>query len=158
MLQIFCSYTQRYTWSKWNVLIFSLQDAICSGLFAISLFAGAVSNAAYSSDNADTYDNNMCDNGSQEGAAEDACNDLATVRDAEGATAVSFSVMCDVPNVWLYWETVYCNISCHASFIWFLKLPSVNITIFNGIFLISNYVVFYQLMFRNSLNYILSGK
>ena len=79
--------------------IFSLQDAICSGLFAISLFAGAVSNAAYSSDNADTYDDWNCDDESTEGSAEDACNNLATVRDAEGATAVSFSVMCDVPNV-----------------------------------------------------------
>ena len=72
--------------------IFSLQDAICSGLFAISLFAGAVSNAAYSSDNADNYDDLNCDNpGSR---FEDLCNDLATVRDAEGATAVSFSVIC----------------------------------------------------------------
>ena len=76
--------------------IFSLQDAICSGLFAISLFAGAVSNAAYSSDNADEYDESNCDN--QDGAFEDACNDLATVRDAEGATAVSFTVICNVPN------------------------------------------------------------
>ena len=77
--------------------IFSLQDAICSGLFAISLFAGAVSNAAYSSDNADNYDNLNCDN--QRGDLEDLCNDLGTVRDAEGATAVSFSVICNVPNV-----------------------------------------------------------
>ena len=71
--------------------IFSLQDAICSGLFVLSLFAGAVSNAAYSSDNAETYDR-ICDDKSFEGAAEDACNDLRTVSQAEGATAVSFSV------------------------------------------------------------------
>ena len=72
--------------------IFSLQDAICSGLFVLSLFAGAVSNAAYSSDNADNYDDNNCDNESIAGAAEDFCNDLRTVSQAEGATAVSFSV------------------------------------------------------------------
>ena len=77
--------------------IFSLQDAICSGLFAISLFAGAVSNAAYSSDNADNYDNLNCDN--SRSTFEDFCNDLGTVRDAEGATAVSFSVICNVSNV-----------------------------------------------------------
>ena len=79
--------------------IFSLQDAICSGLFAISLFAGGVSNAAYSSDNADYYDETMCDDDNVSGVTEDNCSDLATVRDAEGATAVSFSVICNVPNV-----------------------------------------------------------
>ena len=63
-------------------------------MFALSLFAGAVSNAAYSADNADNYDDSNCDN--QDDAFEDACNDLRTVSQAEGATAVSFSVICNV--------------------------------------------------------------
>ena len=60
-------------------------------MFALSLFAGAVSNAAYSSDNADTYDEFECDDQKRE--LEDACNDLRTVSQAQGATAVSFSVI-----------------------------------------------------------------
>ena len=76
-------------------MFFSLQDIITSVVFTLSLFAGAVANAAYSSDNADTYDDNMCDNENLQGTAEDFCNDLATVRDAEGATAVSFTVICN---------------------------------------------------------------
>ena len=60
-------------------------------MFALSLFAGAVSNAAYSSDNADTYDEFECDDRKDE--FEDACNDLRTVSQAQGATAVSFSVI-----------------------------------------------------------------
>ena len=79
--------------------IFSLQDAICSGLFVLSLFAGGVSNAAYSSDNADYYDETMCDDDNVADETGGTCNDLATVRDAEGATAVSFTVICNVPNV-----------------------------------------------------------
>ena len=76
-------------------MFISLQDIITSVVFTLSLFAGAVANAAYSSDNADTYDDNMCDNENLQGTAEDVCNDLATVRDAEGATAVSFTVICN---------------------------------------------------------------
>ena len=62
-------------------------------VFTISLFAGAAANAAYSSDNADYYDdNNICGRNNLPSDIEDACNDLARARDAQGAAAVSFSV------------------------------------------------------------------
>ena len=63
-------------------------------MFVLCLFAGAVSNAAYSSDNADEYvDKHDCDSNNIDDDKENACSDLETVRDAQGATAVSFSVM-----------------------------------------------------------------
>ena len=65
-----------------------------SVVFTISLFAGAAANAAYSSDNADYYDdNNICGSNYLSSDQEDACNDLARARNAQGAAAVSFSVM-----------------------------------------------------------------
>ena len=69
--------------------IFFLQDTVISAVFTVCLFAGAVANAVYSSDNADIHDGIkfICDSGNT-----DLCDNLATVRDAEGATAVSFSV------------------------------------------------------------------
>ena len=73
--------------------LFSLQDIVISVVFVLSLFAGAVSNADYSSGNADYYDDGMCDNDNIEDDQQDLCDDLRTVRDAQGATAVSFSVM-----------------------------------------------------------------
>ena len=72
-------------------------------MFVLCLFAGAVSNAAYSSDNADTYEEYRCDSNSISRDRENACNNLTTVRDTEGATAVSFSVTCN-STVSLYWE------------------------------------------------------
>jgi len=58
-------------------------------VFALSLFAGATASAAYASDNADYYDDieSQCNNGRVRG---DLCDDLETIRDSEGATAVSF--------------------------------------------------------------------
>ena len=73
--------------------LFSLQDIVISVVFVLSLFAGAVSNADYSSANADNYDNSMCDNDNIKDDEQDLCDDFRTVRDAQGATAVSFSVM-----------------------------------------------------------------
>ena len=65
-----------------------------SVIFTISLLAGAAANAAYSSDNADYYDDNTrCGSNNLHSDEEDACNDLARARDAQGAAAVSFSVM-----------------------------------------------------------------
>lgn len=64
-------------------------------MFTLCLFAGAVANAAYASDNSDTYDNG-CDvnDNDRSNDAQDACDNLATVRDAEGATAVSLCLLC----------------------------------------------------------------
>ena len=58
-------------------------------VFALSLFAGATASAAYASDNADNYDaiENSCDGGRVRG---DLCDDVETIRDSEGATAVSY--------------------------------------------------------------------
>ena len=64
-------------------------------MFVLCLFAGAVSNAAYSSDNAETYDEYNCDSNNISVDRENACSDLETVREAQGATAVSFSVTCN---------------------------------------------------------------
>ena len=80
---------------KSTVSTFSLQDIAISVVFTLCLFAGAVANAAYASDNSDTYDNG-CDvnDDDRSNDAQDACDNLATVRDAEGATAVSLCVCC----------------------------------------------------------------
>ena len=69
-----------------------MQDIAISAVFVLSLFAGGTANAAYSADNADTYDD-RCDGRRVTGDLEEACDNLETVRNAEGATAVSFSVM-----------------------------------------------------------------
>ena len=61
-------------------------------VFVLCLFAGAVSNAAYSSDNADTYEEDYrCESSNISLDREKVCDDLTTVREAEGATAVSFT-------------------------------------------------------------------
>ena len=51
-------------------------------------FAGGVANAVYAGDNADLYDEyeSRCDDSRN---AQDACDILTTVRDSEGAAAVS---------------------------------------------------------------------
>ena len=64
-----------------------LQDAGISIVFAISFFSGGVASAVYSSDNADTYDDIGCT------SSTDFCNDLARVRNSEGASAVSCVVV-----------------------------------------------------------------
>ena len=66
-----------------------------SAVFTISLFAGAAANAAYSADNADFYDDDTSCGGNDNlrSDAEDACDDLARARDAQGAAAVSFCVI-----------------------------------------------------------------
>ena len=71
--------------------ILSIQDIVTSIVFVLCLFSGAVSNAAYSSDNADTYEEYRCDDNNISRDREKVCDDLTTVRDAEGATAVSFN-------------------------------------------------------------------
>jgi len=57
----------------------------------LCFFAGGVANAVYAGDNADLYDEyeRNCDRNRN---AQDACDTLKTVRDSEGAAAVS--VMC----------------------------------------------------------------
>ena len=68
---------------------FFLQDIVTSVVFIVCLFAGAEANAIYSSNNADYHDDAkfICDI-----ITTDLCDNLAVVRDAEAATAVSFSV------------------------------------------------------------------
>ena len=83
--------------------ILSIQDVVTSIVFVLCLFAGAVSNAAYSSDNADTYEDYRCDSTNISVDRESVCDDLTTVRDGEGATAVSFSVTSNC-TVSLCWE------------------------------------------------------
>ena len=67
---------------------FFFKDIAKSVVFALSLFSGATASAAYASDNADYYDRieNRCDGGRVRG---DLCDDVETIRDSEGATAVS---------------------------------------------------------------------
>jgi len=66
------------------------KDVGISVVFALSLFAGATASAAYASDNADYYDEfeSQCNRGSVRG---DLCDDVETIRDSEGATAVSYA-------------------------------------------------------------------
>ena len=77
-----------YIYFEVNCMFF-LQDIVTSVVFIVCLFAGAEANAIYSSNNADNHDDAkfICDN-----INTDLCDNLAAVRDAEGATAVSFSV------------------------------------------------------------------
>ena len=56
-------------------------------LFALSLLAGAISNAKYAADNNKLYDHNGCD--SQTRYDLDVCEDLERVADAEATAAVS---------------------------------------------------------------------
>ena len=58
-----------------------------SGGFALSMLGGAAANAAYSSDNANLLDRPRCDNGRT--TFKEYCDDVKTVRNAQGATAVS---------------------------------------------------------------------
>ena len=71
------------------VMYFPMQDVANSVVFVLSLFAGGTANAAYSADNADIHDDRCNMNDDQQ----EACDNLETVRNAEGATAVSFSVI-----------------------------------------------------------------
>ena len=66
-----------------------------SVVFTISLFAGAAANAVYSADNANFYDDDTRCGGNYNlrSDIEDACDDLARARDAQGAAAVSYCVM-----------------------------------------------------------------
>ena len=96
--------------------VFSSQDVVTSAVFTLCLLAGAAANADYSSDNANTYDDKMCDKDNTAGVMEDICNDLRTVANAEGATAVSFSVIHNC-TVQLCSEIIQCNVSCHACFL-----------------------------------------
>ena len=105
--------------------VFSSQDVVTSVVFTLCLFAGAVANADYSSDNADAYEDGMCDNDNTADVMEDICNDLRTVANAQGATAVSFSVIYNC-TVQLCSETLQCNVSCHTYF-FNLKLPTMTI-------------------------------
>ena len=68
-----------------------IQDITNSAIFALGFFAGGVANAVYASDNADNYDEieNFCDLNNLPQETEDFCDDLRTVRDSEGAAAVS---------------------------------------------------------------------
>ena len=95
--------------------VFSSQDVVTSVVFTLCLFAGAVANADYSSENANTYEDGMCDDDDTNREMEDICNDLRTVANAQGATAVSFSVIYNC-TVRLCSETVQCNVSYHAYF------------------------------------------
>jgi len=54
----------------------------------VGFFAGGVANAVYASKNADDYDEieNFCD---RSRALQDICDTLQTIRDSEGAAAVS---------------------------------------------------------------------
>ena len=85
--------------------VFCSQDVVTSAVFTLCLLAGAAANADYSSDNANAYEDGMCDDDDTTGEMEDICNDLRTVANAEGATAVSFSVICNC-TVQLCLETV----------------------------------------------------
>ena len=71
---------------------FPLQNVAISAVFVLSLFAGGTANAAYSADNGDFYDD-FCDGRTLRDEAEEGCDNVETVRNAEGATAVSFNVM-----------------------------------------------------------------
>ena len=69
-----------------------------SGIFFISLLSGAAANAAYSSDNNEFYNSinePFCNNQvytQRTSAVGDACDGVQRVRDAEGATAVRYSI------------------------------------------------------------------
>ena len=64
-------------------------------MFVLSLLSGGAASAAYSSDNADFYDDNyesFCKdppNFLPSDLVEDACNDMHRIRDSEAAAAVS---------------------------------------------------------------------
>ena len=89
-----------------NKCIFS-KDVGISVVFALSLFAGATASAAYASDVADEHDTledrRFCNGGD---VREDFCNDVETVRDSEGATAVR--LYCSINTV--YKAKLYTNI------------------------------------------------
>ena len=70
-----------------------MQDVAISAVFVLSLFAGATANAAYAADNADTHDKQCSDTRFSNDDQEEACDNLGTVRNAEGASAVSFSII-----------------------------------------------------------------
>jgi len=55
----------------------------------LGFFAGGVANAVYASDNADAYDESVCDQDNLSQQTEDACDNLRAIRDSEGAAAVS---------------------------------------------------------------------
>ena len=83
-----------------------MQDVANSVVFVLSLFAGGTANAAYSADNADDRDNKYrCDRRNLNDDLQDACDNLDTVISAEGATAVSFSIICN-------YVCVSCDHSC----------------------------------------------
>jgi len=62
-----------------------------SGIYGLGFFAGGVANAVYASDNADDYDDieASCDRDGNPQQFEDICDNLRTVRNSEGAAAVS---------------------------------------------------------------------
>ena len=61
-------------------------------MFALALLAGGASNAAYSSDNNEFYNDNerlQCENPPLS-AVQDICDDVPVVRNSEAAAAVSY--------------------------------------------------------------------
>ena len=69
-------------------------------MFVISLLSGGAASAAYASDNDDFYNDDsvqlVCTifrYASNYDFIEDGCNDIHRVRDAEGASAVSYGVL-----------------------------------------------------------------
>ena len=78
---------------------------IISFLFVIFLLYGAVSNASYSSDNDDFYNDfeGMCTDSdfNQYDAVEDVCNDIKRVRDFQAATAVSYGILFTI-KIYIY--------------------------------------------------------
>jgi len=80
-------------------------------VFALSLLAGGASNAAYSSDNSDTYDDLRCDDRDNE-----VCDDLGTIRSSEGAAAVSRNMMqlCSILSTLTLQTTYVINETLHT--------------------------------------------
>ena len=70
-----------------SVRHFLLQNAIMCVLFGLGLLAGAISNAAYASDNEDLYDKIGCYY--YENYAMQICEDIERVYTSEAAAAVS---------------------------------------------------------------------
>ena len=76
-----------------------MQDIVISAVFVISLLSGGAASAAYASDNDDFYNDEnfhwVCTSrfASYIDYIEDGCNDIYRVRDAEGASAVSYGVL-----------------------------------------------------------------
>ena len=85
-------------------------------LFGISLLAGGISNAVYSSDNRDLYDDSTCSyrNGYYiDNIVYDICDDLQTVYEAQDAAAVSLgSCYNHSANMWTGYYWILLDIVC----------------------------------------------